>query len=149
MRCRYENETIEALHSGVFSERLMEHRKGCAVCRDAAAVAQALRRDAGELAARHTPPPFAQVLAAAERHRKMAALARAVHLLRALKVAGLVYAALLVFWGLHFLAAHGGTILPGLDAKSLNAAMVGAGLAVLFVGSGLWYALGRDERRIG
>jgi hypothetical protein len=39
-------------------------------------------------------------------------------------------------------------ILPGLDAKSLNATIEGVGLAVLFVGSGLWYALRRDERRI-
>ncbi len=65
MRCRYENETIRALQTGALSESLIAHQKGCAVCRDAAVVAQALQRDASDLAARFTPPPSAQVWAAA------------------------------------------------------------------------------------
>jgi predicted anti-sigma-YlaC factor YlaD len=146
MRCRYENETIRALGTGAFSESLKEHQKSCAECRDAVAVAQALRRDASDLAARHIPPASAMILAAAERHRRMMALARATRFLRAMKVAGVVYVAVLVVWGVYSLAGHGGMTVPGLDAKSLNATIGGAGLAVLFVGSGLWYTLRRDER---
>jgi hypothetical protein len=149
MRCRYENETIRALQTGALSEALVEHQTGCADCRDAVIVAQALRRDADDLAAQHIPPSSALVWAAAERHRRMTALERAARFLRALKVAGVVYAAVLVFWGLHLLVEHGGVIVPGLDPKSLNATMVGAGLAVLFIGSGVWYTLRWDERRIG
>ena len=80
----------------------------------------------------------------------MMALARATRFLRAMKVAGVVYAVVLVAWGVYALAGHGGMTVPmtvpGLDAKSLNATIGGAGLAVLFVGSGLWYTLRRDER---
>ena len=149
MRCGYENETIRALQTGAWSETLINHRKSCAACREAEVVAKALRQDASDLAAQHTPPPSALVWAAAERHRRMTALARATRFLRILQIAGVIYAAVLVVWGLHSLAGHGGMILPGLDAKSLNATIEGVGLAVLFVGSGLWYALRRDERRIG
>ena len=146
MRCRYESETIRALQTGACSESLREHQKSCADCRDAVVVAQALRRDASDLAARHTPPASATIWAAAERHRRMMGLARATRFLRAMKVAGVVYAAVLVAWALYALAGHGGMTVPGLDAKSLNATIIGAGLAVLFVGSGLWYTLRRDER---
>jgi predicted anti-sigma-YlaC factor YlaD len=146
MRCRYENETIRALQTGAFSESLKEHQKSCADCRDAVAVAQALRRDASDLVERHTPPTSATIWAAAERHRRMVALARATRFLRAMKVAGVVYAAVLVAWGVYWLAGHGAMTVPGLDAKSFNATIGGAGLAVLFVGSGLWYTLRRDER---
>lgn len=149
MRCRYENETIRALQTGACSESLKEHQKSCADCRDAVAVAQALRRDASDLAVRHTPPASATIWAAAERHRRMMTLARATRFLRAMKVAGVVYAAVLVSWALYSLAGHGGMTVPGLDAKSLNAAIIGAGLAVLFVGSGLWYTLRQDERSTG
>jgi hypothetical protein len=145
MRCRYENEMIRALGAGALSESLMEHQKGCADCRDAIVVAQALRRDAGDLAARLSPPRSAQVWAAAERHRRMAALERATRFVFALKIAGLIYAAVLVLWGVRTLAVRA-VMLPGLNAGSLNATITGAGLAVLFVGGGLWYALRRDER---
>ncbi len=148
MRCRYENEMIRALQGGALSESLMEHQKVCADCRDAVGVAQALRRDASDLAARHTPPPSAQVWAAAERHRRMAALERATRFVSALKIAGLVYAVVLALWGLHALAVRR-VLLPELDAASLNATIAGASLAVLFVGGGLWYALRRDERLPG
>lgn len=146
MRCRYENETIRALQTGVCSESLRAHQKSCADCRDAVIIAQALRRDASDLAVRHTLPAAATILAAAERHRRMMALARATRFLRAMKVAGVIYATVLVAWGVYALAGHGGMTVPGLDAKSLNATIIGAGLAVLFVGSGLWYTLRRDER---
>ena len=146
MRCRYESETIRALQTGACSESLKEHQRNCAECRDEIVVAQALRRDASDLAARHTPPASATIWAAAERHRRMMALARATRFLRAMKVAGVIYAAVLVAWGLYALAGHGGMTLPGLDPKSLNAAIRGAGLAALFVSSGLWYTLRRDER---
>jgi predicted anti-sigma-YlaC factor YlaD len=154
MRCRYESETIRAFHHGELqpgacSEALIQHQKECPVCREAVVVAQALRRDAEELAARYTPPPSAQILAAAERHRRMESLARATRFFRVLKIAGMVYAAVFVLWGLHSLTGHGGVVLPGLDGKSLNATLEGAGLAAIFVGSGLWYALRRDERRMG
>lgn len=149
MRCRYENETIRALQTGACSESLREHQKSCADCRDAVAVAQALRRDASDLAARHTPPASATIWAAAERHRRLMVLARATRFLRAMKVAGLVYVTVLVAWGVYALAGHGGMPVPGLDAKSLNATIIGAGLAVLFVGSGLWYTLRKDERLTG
>jgi hypothetical protein len=78
----------------------------------------------------------------------MAALERATRFVFALKIAGLVYAAVLALWGLHALAVRG-VLLPGLNTASLNATMAGAGLAVLFVSGGLWYALRRDERLIG
>jgi predicted anti-sigma-YlaC factor YlaD len=149
MRCRFENETIRALQTGAPSENLIEHQKTCAACRDTVVVAQALRRDAGDLAARYAPPSSALVWAAAERHRKMAALMRATRFLHALKVAGVVYVAVLVFWGIHALAVRGGVIVSGLDPKLLNATIEGAGLAALLVGSGLWYTLRRDERRVG
>ncbi len=131
MRCRYESETIRALQTGACSESLREHQKSCADCRDAVAIAQALRRDASDLAARHTPPASATIWAAAERHRRMMALARATRFLRAMKVAGVVYAAVLVAWALYALSGHGGMTVPGLDAKSLNATIMGAGLAVV------------------
>jgi|ERR1700722_1212432 predicted anti-sigma-YlaC factor YlaD len=149
MRCRYENEMIRALQTGALSENLIEHQKSCADCRDSVSVAQALRRDTNDLAARYTPPPAAQMWAAAERSRKMAALARATHFLRALKIAGVVYVAVLIFWGIHALAVHGGVLVSGLDPKLLSATIEGAGLAALLVGSGLWYTLRRDERRVG
>ena len=148
MRCRYENEMIRALQAGALSESVIEHQKVCADCRDAVVVAQALQEDAGDLAARHTPLPSAQVWAAAERYRRMAALQQAAHFVFALKIAGVVYAAVLVLWGVRALAARG-LVLPGLNAGSLNATITGAGLAVLFVGGGLWYALRRDERVTG
>ena len=152
MRCRYESETIQALKSGALqsgtcSETLIQHQQNCVVCREAIVVAKALRQDANKLAARYTPPPSGQILAAAERHRRIEALARATRFLRILKIAGLVYVAVFVLWGLHSLTGHGGINLPGLDGKSLNTALEGAGLAVICVGSGLWYALRRDERR--
>jgi hypothetical protein len=149
MRCRYENETIRALQSGALSESLIEHQKSCADCRDAVKVAQALRRDAGDLAARYAPPPSAAIWAATERHKRMTALARATRFLRVMKAAGLIYAAVLVAWVLYSLAGHDGVAMPGLDGKSLDAAIAGAGLAALFVGSGLWYTLRRDERSAG
>ena len=108
MRCRYENETIRALQSGALSESLIEHQKSCADCRDAVKVAQALRRDAGDLAARYAPPPSAAIWAATERHKRMTALARATRFLRVMKAAGLIYAAVLVAWVLYSLAGHDG-----------------------------------------
>jgi predicted anti-sigma-YlaC factor YlaD len=148
MRCRYESEMIRALKTGALSESLIEHQKSCSICREVAVVAQALLRDADDLAARHTPPLPSQILVAAERRRRMAALERATRFVFALKIAGLVYAAVLALWGLHALAVRG-VLLPGLNTASLNATMAGAGLAVLFVSGGLWYALRRDERLIG
>jgi len=148
MRCRYENEMIRALQTGAWSESLIEHQKNCADCRDAVVLAQALRRDANDVAARYAPPPSAQVWAAAERRRRMAALERATRFVFALKIAGLIYAAVLVLWGVRALAVHG-VIVPGLDSKLLNTAIEGAGLAALLVGSGLWYTLRGDERRTG
>lgn len=148
MRCRYESETIQALQTGKLSNALIEHQKICADCRDAVMVAYALRQDASDLDVRYDPPSSAMVWAAAERHRKMAALARATRFLHALKIAGIVYAAFLVFWALYSLATHGVTV-PGLDVKPLNVVIEGAGLAAFFVGSGLWYTLRHDERRMG
>jgi predicted anti-sigma-YlaC factor YlaD len=148
MRCRYESEMIRALKTGSLSESLIEHHESCSICREVAVVAQALLRDAGDLAARHTPPLPSQILLAAERRRRMAALERATRFVFALKIAGLVYAAVLALWGLHALAVRG-VLLPGLNTASLNETMAGAGLAVLFVGGGLWYASRRDERLIG
>ncbi len=149
MRCRYGNEMIRALQTGALSASLVEHQKSCGACRDAMLVGQALRHDASDLAARHIPPPSAHVWAAAERHYQMAALVRATRFLNVLKVAGVVYTVVLIFWGLRVLAAHSGTIMEGLDPKSLNATIEGAVLAVVFIGSGLWYTLRRDDRRIG
>lgn len=146
MRCRYESEMIRALQAGALSESLIAHQKDCADCRDAVMVAQALRQDESDLVARYTPPPAAQVWAAAERHRRMAMLERAGRFLRALKIAGVVYVAVLVLWGIHALSERG---VPGLDPKLLNTVIEGAGLAVLLVGSGLWYTLRGDERRTG
>ncbi|QNI33932.1 hypothetical protein H7849_08510 [Alloacidobacterium dinghuense] len=123
----------------------MAHQKNCADCREAAMLAQALQQDASELATRYMPPSAERVWAAAERHRQMAALARATRFLHILRIAGLVYAVIFALWGLHVLAARG-IVAPWLDGKSLNVVMEGAGLAVLFVGSGLWYTL-RGERR--
>jgi hypothetical protein len=149
MRCRYENELIQALQAGILSESLIAHQQSCAECREAVAVSQALRRDASSLVVRYTPPPSSQVWAAAERHRRMAALERATLFLRALKVAGVIYIAVLAFWGIHALAARGGVTVPGLDPKLLSATIEGAGLAALLVGSGLWYTLRGDKRRVG
>jgi len=78
----------------------------------------------------------------------MMTLARATRFLRAMKVAGVVYAAVLVSWALYSLAGHVGMTVPGLDAKSHNAVIEGAGLAAIFVGSGLWYTLRQDEHRL-
>jgi predicted anti-sigma-YlaC factor YlaD len=148
MRCRYENEMIRALKTSALSESLIEHQKSCSICREVAVVAQALLRDASDLAPRYTPPLPTQIFAAAERRRRMAALERATRFVLALKIAGLVYAAVLALWGLHALSVRG-VMLPGLDAASLNATIAGAGLAVLFVGGGLWYALRGDGRHPG
>ncbi len=76
----------------------------------------------------------------------MAALERATGFVFALKIAGLIYAAVLVLWGAHALAVRGGVIVSGLDPKLLSATIEGAGLAVLLVGSGLWYTLRGDKR---
>jgi len=148
MRCRYESEMIRALKTGALSESLIEHQRNCSICREVAVVAQALLRDAGDLAPRYTPPLPTQILAAAERRRRMAALERATRFVFALKIAGLIYAAVLVLWGVRALAARG-LVLPGLNAGSLNATITGAGLAVLFVGGGLWYAMREDGRHLG
>ena len=145
MRCRYEGEMIRALKTGALSESLIEHQRNCSICREVAVVAQALLQDASDLAPRYTPPLPAQILAAAERHRRMAALERATRFVSALKIAGLIYAVVLALWGLHALAVRR-VLLPELDAASLNATIEAAGLALLFVGGGLWYALRRDER---
>jgi predicted anti-sigma-YlaC factor YlaD len=148
MGCGYEDETIRALETDARSASLIEHQKSCASCRDAVLVAQALRQDANKLAARYTPPSSVQMWATAARHRRMAALERASSFVFALKIAGLVYAAVLIVWGVHALVVRG-IVPPGLDAKWLNATITGAGLAVLFVGSGLWYTLRGDSRRVG
>ena len=149
MQCRYETEMIRALQAGPLPENLIAHQKSCAECREALTVAQALRRDASGLGARYTPPPSAQVWTAAERHRRFAALERATHFLRALKVAGVIYIAVLAIWGIHALAVRGGVAVPGLDPKLLSATIEGAGLAALLVGSGLWYTLRGDKRQVG
>ena len=143
MRCRYENEMIRALQTGALSESLMEHQKGCAACRDAMVVAQVLRRDAGEVAARHTLPPPVQVWAASSRHRRMAALQRAARFVFALKIAGLIYAAVLVLWGVRALVAQVGLLVK---SGSLNAAIGEQGCA--FVGGRLCCAAA-DERVTG
>lgn len=148
MRCQYEAELIRALQTGEYSESLLQHERNCADCREAMMLARALRQDASDLAARYSPPSSGQIWAAAERHRHMAALARATRFLSVLRIAGLVYAVGFVGWGLYTLAARA-IPLPGLDGKSLNAVMEGAGLAVLFAGSGLWYALRGDRQRAG
>ena len=146
MRCQYERELIRAEQTGEYSERLMEHERICANCREAVLLARALRRDANELAARYTPPSPERVWAAAERHRQMTALAQATRFLRVLKIAGVVYGLMVFLWGLHVLAARG-IATSWLDGKSLNAVMEGAALAALFVGSGLWYTLRGDRQR--
>lgn len=148
MRCRYESETIRALQTGVLSEALIEHQKRCADCRQEVMVAEALQWDARGLAIRYTPPSSGQIWAVAERHRRTAALARATRFLLALKIAGMVYAVVFVLWGLHALAAHG-IPAPWLEGKSLNTVMEGAGLAMLFVSSGLWYMLRGDKQLPG
>ncbi|HYK34608.1 hypothetical protein [Alloacidobacterium sp.] len=145
MRCKYESETMRALYTGAPSNALIEHQKNCTDCRETVLVAEALRQDASDLASRNTPPSLAVVWAEAERHRQMAALARATRFLNILKIAGVVYGVVFIFWALYSLAAHGLTM-PGLDVRSSNAVIEGAGLAMLFIGSGLWYTLRRDER---
>ena len=146
MRCQYESEMIRALQVGALTETQIAHQKSCADCRDAMLVVQALQRDASDITARYTPPSSAMVWAAAERQRRMAALVRAMRFLNVLKIAGVVYVAVLVFWALHSVTVRGVVTLPGLDGKLLNTTIEGAGLAVLLVGSGLWYMLRRDER---
>ena len=147
MRCQYESEMIRALRAGALSETQIAHQRSCADCRDAVLVAQALQQDASEMAVRYAPPSSAMVWAMAERRRRMAALTRAMRFLNVLKIAGVVYVAVLVFWAVHSLPGLGGVTLPGLDGKLLNATIEGVGLAVLLVGSGLWYALRRDEQQ--
>lgn len=148
MRCQYEAELIQALRTGILPETLIEHQKSCVDCREAMKVAQALQRDASELADRYVPSSPRQILAAAERHRRMAALAQATRFLLVLRIAGVLYALGFAFWGLNALAVRG-IVAPWLDGKSLNTVMEGAGLAMLFVCSGLWYTLRGDRRLPG
>jgi len=148
MRCQYETEMIRAIETGECSESLMAHQKNCAACREAVMLAQMLRRDASELATRYVPPSSERVWWVAERHRQMAALARATRFLRLLKIAGLAYSAVIIVWVLHVLTERG-VGASWIEGKSVTAVIEGAGLAVLFVASGLWYTLRVDRRRVG
>lgn len=148
MQCQYEAEAIRALETGEQPESLMAHQKNCSACREAVMLAQMMRKDADELATRYVLPSAERVWAVAERHRQMAALARTARFLRILKIMGAVYGLVFVLWGVHALAMRG-IVARGLDGKSMNAVLEGAGLAVLFVGSGLWYTLRGDRQQVG
>lgn len=146
MRCEREGETIEALRSGSWPDELLAHCGQCADCRQARLVASALHRDADQLQARSGPPPAMRVWAAVQRRQRIAALERATRFLRILKIAGVVYAAVFFFWSLHSLRGLAlGSLMPGLNGRALNESILAAGLAVVFIGSGLWYALRRDR----
>lgn len=146
MPCKHEGEMIAALRSGAWAAELLEHCSGCSECRQTRLVAEALHRDAEMLQASSGPPPAVRVWAAVQRQQGMAALERATRFLRVLKVAGVVYAAVFLFWSLRSLPNLApGSLLSGLNGRALNESMIAAGLAVLFIGSGLWYALRRDR----
>jgi hypothetical protein len=150
MSCKYEPETIRALQDGSPGDELLRHQSTCPECRQALWLAQAFQKDAGRLTASCAPPQAAQIWATAEHRRRTAALERAALILRALKASGMLYAAIFVLWGLHWLAGlKSSFLLPGLDAKALTTTLAGAGLAACFVITGLCYVLRRDETRAG
>jgi hypothetical protein len=150
MQCKFEGETIRAYRSGSWPAELVQHCAQCPDCRESLQVAQTLLEDAGRLnlpSAIHSgPPPAPQVWSAVQRGRKLAALDRATRILRVLKVAGVIYAAVFLIWTLQTLPGLAPqAILPGLTGKALTDSVAGAGFAAIFVCGGLVYALRRDR----
>ena len=149
MRCELEGETIRAMRTGAWSPELLRHTEDCSGCREALRVAEALLEDASRLQAHAAPPLAAHVWARAQREQRKAALERTAIFLRILKFSGWAYAVAFIAWGLHSLHGLGGDpMLLDLNGKALNATFGGAIFAVLCVGSGVWYALRRDERQM-
>lgn len=154
MQCKFEGETIRAYRSGSWPAELVRHCAQCADCRESLQVARALLADAGSLdlpAAIHAgPPPAAQVWSAVQRRRKLDALDRATRVLRVLKIAGVVYAAVFLLWAVRTLPGVAAeSVLPALNGRALSTSVAGGCVALLCVVSGLFYTLLKDERRSG
>jgi predicted anti-sigma-YlaC factor YlaD len=150
MPCKRESETLRAMRSGEWSAELLLHRKDCPDCREMLRVGSFLRRDSSLLQTQAELPPAMQIWEEAQRRQKLAVLERASRIFLGLKVAGVLYALAFVFWSLHSLAgAADQELLSALGGKALAATIAGVGLAVVFVGGGLWYALRGDERLTG
>lgn len=148
MPCKRESEMLRAMRSDEWPAELLSHREVCPDCRETLRVGGLFRRDAAALAP--DIPPATQVWVEAQRRQRMAVLERTSRIFLALKVAGALYAIAFLIWGLHSLAgAADSALLPAFSGKVLEATVAGIGLAVVCVGSGLWYALRGDERLSG
>lgn len=145
MPCKRESETLRAMRLGEWPVELLSHREVCPDCSETLRVGEIFRRDAAALAP--DVPPAMRVWVEAQRRQKIAVLERTSRIFLALKVAGAVYAIAFLLWGLHSLAvAADSALLPAFSGKILETTVAGIGLAVVCVGSGLWYALRGDER---
>jgi hypothetical protein len=146
IRCEREDETIRALRSGSWPSDLLQHHEHCLDCRQTRQVAQALQQDAALFQSHSVPHPAIHVWSAVQRRQKLAAFDRTTRFLRLLKVAGILYATIFVLWSLRALPGlPTESLLPGLTGKALSDSLAGAGLAAIFVCSGLIYALRRDR----
>lgn len=145
MPCKFEGEMIRALRSGAWPSELLRHKETCADCREALRLAEVFQADAAVMSARAELPSAMQIWAAVENRRQSAALGRAMICVRILKVSGLAYALLFALWAAHALGGLHGMALPHLDGTAWNASIGGLVLAVICLGTGLFFAL-RGER---
>jgi hypothetical protein len=149
MPCKFEAEMIRAMRSGNWSATLLDHREHCPDCREAIFVAEAMQHDSAWIQARAEPPSATQVWALSQRRQREAAMERATRWVRILKIAGWLYAAIFVVWGLRLLPSFAtDTLLSSLNGKPLDESVAGAVFAAICVGSGFWYAVRRDRLSI-
>jgi hypothetical protein len=148
MPCKRESELLQALRSNEWPAELLLHRDSCPDCRETLRVGNIFRRDAAALAP--DIPPAMQIWQEAQRRQRTAVLERASRIFLGLKVAGVLYAIAFLCWSLYSLArSTNQELFSAFGGKALGATIAGVGLAVVFVGGGLWYALRGDERLTG
>jgi hypothetical protein len=148
MPCKRESETLQALRSKEWPAELLLHRENCPDCFEAFRVGEIFRRDSADLPAEF--PAARHIWVEAQRRQRIAVLERTSRIFLALKVAGVLYAIAFLIWCLHSIAGvTSSTLFPTLSRAVLVETILGVGLAVLCVGSGLWYTLRGDERLTG
>lgn len=138
MKCKREQQVIQATRDGVWTSSLRAHLRDCAPCTQTELIAASLKEDAATLERQRNLPPAAVVWRRAQTRRRADALRRATR--RPFLIVGVLsglYALVLLLWGLLQLPQSVSRLLvtsPGLNGGMALAGATLSGILVI-VGS--------------
>jgi hypothetical protein len=134
MKCKREQQVIEATRNGLWTSSLRAHLRDCALCNQTELIAASLKENAATLERQFDLPPAAMVWRRAQTRRRADVLQRATR--RPFLIVGVLsglYAVVLLLWGLSQLPQSVSRLLvtsPGLNGEM---ALAGAALAGMLV----------------